>query len=156
MGRRLQFFFGISHCTQHTIAVSSVLIGLWDFLMQLKSKGHLVSSGFVLVSFPIHTWDFCAMENQRVVSFHQVSCQIFPPTTVHNMRLVCNWNQRVHFAGFHWDLCCWVFFFPPLYIQQSRLFYAIQIECGFPGVWCCFFAQCPKNTVAEKKEKKVW
>jgi hypothetical protein len=149
MGQGVQFFFGISHCTQHTIAVCSVLIALWDFLMQLKSKGHLVSSGFVWVSFPIHTWDFCAMEIKGFcVWFHQVSCQIFPPTTVHNMRLLCRLKSK---GSFHRALCCWrVFFFPIIHATTIKTVYAIQIECDFPRVLCCFFAQCQKTQWQKK------
>jgi len=149
----VQFFFGISHCTQHTIAVCSVLIALWDFLMQLKSKGHLASSGFVLVSFPIHTWDFCAMEIKGFcVWFHQVSCQIFPPTTVHNMRLLCRLKSK---GSFHRALCCWgVFLFPHYTCNNNQDFLCNPNRMWFSSGVVLLFCTVSKNTMAKKK--KSW
>lgn len=153
MGQGVQFFFGISHCTQHTIAISSVLIALWDFWMQLKSKGHLVSLGFVLVSFPIHAWDYCAMEIKGLFGFMKFRVKFFPPP------LYITWNFcAIEIKGFisfcfissGFVLLGFVFFFP-LYIHQSRLFTQSILKRGVPRVLCCFFAQCPKNTMAKKK-----
>jgi hypothetical protein len=157
MGQGVQFFFGMSHCTQHTIAVCSVLIALWDFLMQLKLKGHWVSLGFVLVSIPIHTWDFCAMEIKGLFGFIKFSVNFFPTTTVHNMRLLCNWNQRLQFVSFHRALCYWgVFFFvSPLYIQQSRLFTQSKLNVVFLGCCVAFLHSVQKTQWSKNKIKFV-
>lgn len=105
-------------------------------------KGSLGVIGFCVGFFPYTHLRLLCNGNQRVVSFHQVSCQIFPPTTVHNMRLLCDWNQRVHFI--------------PLYTQQqSRLFVQSKSNVIFLGCCVAFFAQCPKNTMTKKKKKIV-
>ncbi len=147
MGKGVEFFFGISHCAQHTIALFCP-----DSPLRLSNaieiKGSLGVIGFCVGFFLDTRLRLLCNGNQRVVWFHEVSCQIFPPTTVHNMKLLCNWNQRVHFIG----LCVIGFcFFFPLYIHQSRLFTQSKLKRGVPRVLCCFFAQCPKNTMAKKK-----
>lgn len=155
MGQGVQFFFGISHCTQHTIAISSVLIALWDFWMQLKSKGHLVSLGFVLVSFPIHAWDYCAMEIKGLFGFMKFRVKFFPPP------LYITWNFcAIEIKGFHFiGLCVIGFcFFFPLYIQQSRLFTESRLNVVFLGC-CVAFLHSVQKTQWQKKtcgKTEVW
>ncbi len=160
MGQGVQFFFGISHCTQHTIAVCSVLIALWDFLMQVKSKGHLVSSGFCVGFFPYTHLRLLCNGNQRVVWFHQVSCQIFPPTTVHNMRLLCKLKSKGSFRFISSGFCVGGFFlfFVPLYIQQSRLFMQSKSNVVFLGC-CVAFLHSVQKTQWQKTncgKTEVW
>lgn len=72
----------------------------------IEIKGSLGVIGFCVGFFPDTRLRLLCNGNQRVVWFHEVSCQIFPPTTVHNMKLLCNWNQRVHFVSFHFIGLC--------------------------------------------------
>lgn len=114
----------------------------------IEIKGSLGVIGFCVGFFPYTLLRLLCNGNQRVVWFHQVSCQIFPPTTVHNMRLLCKLKSKGHFIG---PLCCWFFSFLSSMHTTIKTFYAIQIERGFPRVLCCFCAQCPKNTMAKNK-----
>jgi len=89
MGKGVEFFFGISHCAQHTIALFCP-----DSPLRLSNaieiKGSLGVIGFCVGFFLDTRLRLLCNGNQRVVWFHEVSCQICPPTTVHNMKLLCN------------------------------------------------------------------
>ncbi len=119
----------------------------------IEIKGSLGVIGFCVGFFPDTRLRLLCNGNQRVVWFHEVSCQIFPPTTVHNMKLLCNWNQRVHFVLFHFIGLCVIgfcFFFPHYTYTNQDFLHNPYWNVVFLGC-CVAFLQCPKNTMAKKK-----